>query len=326
MTAPDDIMLQAAPGLRFDRYRDQINASIQSTLKRGHFVGGPQVQQLEDDLARFLGVSHAVGCNSGTDALFLSLSALGIARGHQVIVPSLTAAGTAVAVLQTGATPRFCDVNRTTRNVDINSIKSAMTDDVKAIIVVHLHGSPVDLNPILAFAHKHGIEVIEDCAQAIGATYKGTRVGTFGSAAAFSFYPTKNLGCLGDGGAVALNDARLADKIRSMCSYEWDPKKKCTRFGVNSRLDALQAAVLSALFPYLNEGNAERVAATQIYTDALKNTQISAYRNTGQRLPSVCDRSRRSRRVDGLPVAKRDWHWRPLCHRLARGTAFSAIC
>lgn len=264
----------AAPALRFQRYQPEIDGAIQTCLKGGVLVGGPLVEKFERDMAEYLGVRHVVSCNSCTDALYLSLHALGIGPGDEVIVPSLTAGATGVAVVRTGATPRFCDVNRVTRNIDLASIKTAMSKRVRAIIVVHLHGIPADMNPILDFARRKGVPVIEDCAQAIGATYGDRRVGTFGAAGAFSFYPTKNLGCIGDGGAVATDSDELADSMKSVRNYGWNHDKDCIREGINSRLDALQAAVLSALLPHLDSGNSERIAAAQSYDAVLHGLNI----------------------------------------------------
>ncbi len=270
-----DTIAQSAPGLRFKRYRKEIGSAIQATLDDGQFIGGIFVEAFEKELAGFLGTDHVIGCNSGTDALYLSLCALGISEGHQVIVPSLTAAGSAVAVLRSGATPQFSDVNLKTRNIDLPSIERVMTSKVKAIIVVHLHGAPADLDPILDFARHHNLSVIEDCAQATGATYRGVAVGTLGDAGAFSFYPTKNLGAMGDGGAVVTNNASVAGIARSMRNYGWDSTRMCVRNGINSRLDSVQAAILSALLPMLPTGNMERIDAAHSYFDALNGSRIT---------------------------------------------------
>ena len=268
------IVRQAAPDLRLARYRTEIEAAIQDCLTQGVYVGGPAVEKFEAELASFLRVRHAVSCNSCTDALALALSALGIRPGHEVILPSLTAAGTCVGITQAGATPRFADVSRTTRNLDVPSIERAMSPNVRAIVVVHLHGCPADLDPILEFANENSLLVIEDCAQAIGATYKGKPVGTFGAAGVFSFYPTKNLGCIGDGGAIVSNDASMAKLSRSMTNYGWNSERDVVRQGKNSRLDGIQAAVLSALLTHLQAGNAERVAAARKYDAVLKGSNI----------------------------------------------------
>lgn len=237
-------------------------------------MGGALVKKLEDELSAYLQTGHVVTCNSCTDALFLILRGLGIGPGDEVIVPSLTAAGTAASVVKTGAFPKFCDVDLKTRNINAEAVKASLTPRVKCIIVVHLHGLPVDLDPILTLSQECSIPVIEDCAQAIGATYKGAPVGSLGAAGAFSFYPTKNLGCMGDGGAVATDDAELAAKIRRISTYGLDETKTCVEEGINSRLDAIHAAVLSALLPFLDDGNGERVAAAGCYDAALKESRI----------------------------------------------------
>ena len=269
------VVPQAAPGLRFERFALQLSQAISTTLQDGVFVGGAAVVNFEAELARYLGVEHVIGCNSGTDALFLSLMAIGIGPGDEVIVPALTAAATAVAVIRTGASPRFADVSAETRNIDAEAIMNAMTASVRAIIVVHLHGRSADIGPILEFGDAHSIPIIEDCAQAIGATNGDQFVGTFGCLGAFSFYPTKNLGCLGDGGAVATNDPDIAARIRTARNYGWNDDRLTTSFGINSRLDAIQANVLSALLPELDAANAERRHAAQIYDAAFQGLDLN---------------------------------------------------
>lgn len=265
---------QAAPGLRFERFAPLVERAISKTLQEGVFVGGNSVLNFEAKLAEYLGVGHVISCNSGTDALFLSLLAMGVGPEDEVIVPALTAAGTAVSVTRTAAIPRFADVSLDSRNINVSTISQAMTKKVKAIIVVHLHGTPVDIDPILEFGSAHSIPVIEDCAQAIGAKYRGRSVGSIGQAGAFSFYPTKNLGCLGDGGAVTTDDPELASRIRSIRNYGWNASRLTVRAGTNSRLDALQASVLLSLLPELNSGNAERCSAAQVYDAAFETLEL----------------------------------------------------
>lgn len=269
-----DPVAQAAPHLRIARFNGQVEEAVARAIRGATYVGGPVVATFERDLEEFLSAAHVVSCNSGTDALAAALIGLGIGEGDEVVVPSMTAAGSCIAVLAAGATPRFADVDLTSKNISISTLQSAMTPRVRAVIAVHLHGNPLDMDPILAFARERSLFVVEDCAQAIGATYKGVPVGTLGDVGAFSFYPTKNLGALGDGGAVAVPDPQLADQIRTICNCGWNENREVLRRGFNSRLDVIQAAVLSTLLPHVVQGNAERQAAARVFDEALLESAV----------------------------------------------------
>jgi dTDP-3-amino-3,4,6-trideoxy-alpha-D-glucose transaminase len=262
---------QVAPWLRIARFREAIDARIAATLSSHQYILGPEVERFEAGFAEFLGVQHCVAVACGTDALTLGLRALGIGAGDEVITVSMTAAATATAILQCSAVPRFVDIDRSTRCMDIAHLAAAISPRTAAILPVHLHGYPVDMVSIMALAERHGLAVLEDCAQAHGADLNRRRVGGFGHLAAFSFYPTKNLGGVGDGGALATRDAALATKVRALRAYGWgDQRRISDEFGYNSRLDELQAAILNVLLAELEEGNEERRALATQYRAGLQ--------------------------------------------------------
>jgi dTDP-3-amino-3,4,6-trideoxy-alpha-D-glucose transaminase len=260
---------QASPGLRYERYRSEIDAALRRVLESGRYVLGREVDGFEREFAAYLGAGHVVGVASGTDALSLALDALGVGPGDDVLVPALTAPPTAVAVARLGARPVFVDVEAGTRGLDPARAAAAVTPRTRAMIAVHLHGIPARVEELLALAQRLGLALVEDCAQSHGARVAGRRTGTFGHAAAFSFYPTKNLGALGDGGCVATGDAALAARVRRRREYGWDANRTCIEPGFNSRLDELQAAVLRALLPSLDDDNARRARLAARYDAAL---------------------------------------------------------
>jgi len=260
---------QVAPGLRIARHRDEIDAAIASVVGGGRYILGAAGESFEEEFARFLDAPFAIGVNSGTDALSLALLALGVASGDEVVVPALTAAATAVAVQRIGAVVRFVDVEPVTRGIDPAALAGVISARSAAVIVVHLHGMPARLTEIRRIAAARGLAVIEDCAHAHGATIEGRMVGTFGDAAAFSFYPTKNLGALGDAGAVVVHRPDHADRARRLRHYGQDRSGLCTPAGMNSRLDEIQAAVLRVLLPYLAADNARRRGFARRYDETL---------------------------------------------------------
>jgi dTDP-3-amino-3,4,6-trideoxy-alpha-D-glucose transaminase len=253
-----DMIPQAAPGLRVLRHLDAIQSAVARVLHSGRYVLGPETEAFETEFAAALNLPHVVGVNSATDALCLALEALGVGRGDEVLVPALTAAPTAIAVRRIGALPVFVDVEPKYRGLDPALISSATTARTAAVIVVHLHGIPALIAEAVAVARKLGLAVIEDCAQAHGARTGDRMVGTFGDAAAFSFYPTKNLGAVGDGGAVATRSADVAARVRRGRSYGMNGDGICMEPGFNSRLDEIQAAILRVLLPHLEEENRQR--------------------------------------------------------------------
>lgn len=259
-----------APHLRIRRYGDVVRNAIDRVINGTQYVLGHEVEAFEHDFATFLGANYCISVNSGTDALTIGLRALGVMPGDEIITASMTFAGTALAILHVGASPRFVDVDPRTRCICVDEVEAAITPRTAAIVPVHLHGYPADMRRLMAVADRHGLAVLEDCAQAHGARIAGRHVGTWGHVGAFSFYPTKNLGCIGDGGAIVTQDPSLAAQIRSLRQYGWRDHSRITvEVGYNSRLDEIQAAVLSALLPYVDEGNRERAEHARHYFEHL---------------------------------------------------------
>jgi dTDP-4-amino-4,6-dideoxygalactose transaminase len=259
----------ADPRAGYDSRREEIGAAVRRVFESGHYILGQEVRGFEQAFASYLGVEHAVGVNSGTDALTLTLTALGVGPGDEVITVSHTALATVAAVLASGATPVLVDVDPEYWTIDPAAVQRAISARTKAIVPVHLYGAPADLSALLAIADAAGVPVVEDCAQATGASYQGRRVGTRGRAGCFSFYPTKNLGALGDGGAVVTADAALAERIRRLRQYGWDDQRQTVAPGVNSRLDEMQAAILSVKLPTLDADNERRRVLADRYRQRL---------------------------------------------------------
>ncbi len=230
---------------------DALDQAVLDVLRSGQYIGGSTISSFEAAFAEACGVAHAIGCNSGTDALVLALRALGIGAGDEVITSSFSFFATAEAISAVGATPVFVDVDPDTYLIDPEAIEAAITPSTRALMPVHLFGRPVDMDAITALARTHGLKVIEDCAQATGASWNGRPVGGWGDAGCFSFFPTKNLGAAGDGGMVICGDAGLAQRIRELAVHGMPRRYLHTDLGYNSRLDALQAAVLTVKLPHL---------------------------------------------------------------------------
>ena len=253
---------------------NDIRAAFDRVFTRSWYIEGVEGEAFEKAFADYCGAKYCIGVGNGLDALMLALKALGIVEGDEVIVPSNTYIATALAVTYVGATPVFVEPDIRTFNINPYLIEEAITDKTKAIMPVHLYGQVCDMDPIMSIARKHNLRVVEDCAQAHGATYKGQKVGTFGDAAGFSFYPGKNLGALGDAGAVVTNDKELADKIRALGNYGSDYKYHHIYKGNNSRLDELQAAFLATKLPHLERMNVERRRIAALYTAGIKNEKV----------------------------------------------------
>jgi dTDP-4-amino-4,6-dideoxygalactose transaminase len=274
----------------------EIEQDYLTCLLNGAYIGGPAVRTFERDWAAYCGVDHAVGLASGTDALQLSLTALGVGAGDEVVVPANTFIATAAAVVRAGATPRFADVSDDTLLMTPQTLEEAITPRTRAVIVVHLYGQMPDMTGLIAATRQAGIAVIEDAAQAHGAEWDGRRAGSFGEAACFSFYPAKNLGAFGDAGAVVTWRPELADRIRSLANHgrsHGDSHYAHECLGTNSRLDALQAILLSGKLAHLEAWTVRRIALASRYRDLLRATE-----STGTEL----------RLTDASPLARHVYH------------------
>ena len=247
----------------------EVSAAVQDVLTSGRYVGGPLVESFEQQFADYLGAIECVACNSGTDALYLALRALEIGPGDEVITTPFTFIATAEVITAVGATPVFIDIDAQTFNLDVNQIAAAITDKTKAIMPVHLFGQSVNMSTVMNIAQAHGIAVIEDCAQATGAQWQGKKVGSIGHIGCFSFFPTKNLGACGDGGAVITNDKSIAVSIRKLREHGMANRYCHEATGINSRLDSLQAAILQIKLRYLDRWNDARHEVATYYHQLL---------------------------------------------------------
>ncbi len=251
--------------------RDALDTAIERVLASGRFILGPEVEAFEREVAEYLGVRYAIGVNSGTDALVIALRALGIGPGDEVITTPFTFFATAEAISLVGARPVFVDIHPQTFGLDPEHVQEALTPRTRAIVPVHLYGHAVDMAPILRIARERGLKVLEDVAQAFGGVYQGQKLGTLGDAAAFSFFPTKNLGGIGDGGLIATNDPQVAEQARMLRAHGARRKYHNEMLGYNSRLDALQAAVLRVKLRQVDAWNARRRAVARRYQTALED-------------------------------------------------------
>ncbi len=266
------------PFVTFKPLEKELDKDLRNAFERVYdrswYIEGVEDEAFEKAFAEYCDSKYCVGVGNGLDSLFLALKAMGIKEGDEVIVPSNTYIATALAVTYTGATPVFVEPDIRTFNIDPTKIEVAITDKTKAIMPVHLYGQACDMDPIMEVAKKYNLYVVEDCAQAHGAKYKGKVIGSFGDAAGFSFYPGKNLGALGDAGATVTNNEELAKKVRALGNYGSDYKYHHIYQGNNTRLDELQAAFLAAKLPHLNKVNAERRKIAQKYLDGINNPEI----------------------------------------------------
>jgi len=248
---------------------DEFNAAFQRVMRLGQFILGPEEKAFEQECATYLGVKHAIGLNSGTDALYIALRALGIGPGDEVITTPFTFFATAEAINHVGATPVFVDVEENSFNINPDLIEAAITAHTKAIIPVHLFGRSCDMDRILAIANKHGLKLVEDCAQSFGATWKGRMTGSMGDFGCYSFFPTKNLSAFGDGGMMTTDDDELAATARMLRVHGSRKKYFNETVGYNSRLDELQAAMLRVKLPHIDGWNAGRIQVAERYRDLL---------------------------------------------------------
>jgi dTDP-4-amino-4,6-dideoxygalactose transaminase len=268
----------ADPRATYLAHKDEIRAAIEGVLDRGRYILGDEVQQFECEFARYIGVRECVAVASGTDALQLALRACEIGPGDRVLTVSNTAVATVAAIHLVGATPVLADVDARTFTLDLecaeNAIRHPHGQRIRAVIPVHLYGHPCAMDAMTALATRYDLRIVEDCAQAHGAAFGGRRVGSFGHLGAFSFYPTKNLGAFGDGGAVVTNDPQLATKLRLLREYGWSERYISIIPGMNTRLDELQAAILRVNLRYLEHANARRRAIASEYDEALATSAV----------------------------------------------------
>ena len=268
MIPPFDLKRQVAA------LKPEVDAAIAGVLSRGTFILGAEVAAFEEEFAAYCGVSHAIGVGSGTEALHLALRACDIGPGDEVITVAHTAVATVAAIELAGARPVLVDIEARRATLDPARLEAAITPRTRAVIPVHLYGCPAELGPILEIARRHHLRLIEDCAQAHGAAHQGRRVGSWGDLAAFSFYPTKNLGAYGDGGAVVTDDPALAERLRLLREYGWAERYVSHLKGLNSRLDELQATILRVKLRRLDAWNARRRALAQQYTTLLRDSGL----------------------------------------------------
>jgi dTDP-4-amino-4,6-dideoxygalactose transaminase len=247
----------------------EVSAAVLEVLASGRYIGGPLVESFEKQFAAYHSVTECVACNSGTDALFLALRALEIGVGDEVITTPFTFVATAEVISAVGAKPVFVDIDATTLNLDLQQVAAAITPKTRAIIPVHLFGQPVDMTALMAIAQTQNLAVIEDCAQSTGAIWGGAKVGSIGHIGCFSFYPTKNLGACGDGGAITTNDPAIAAKLRILKEHGQRNRYQYEEIGVNSRLDAIQAVILGIKLRYLDNWNQQRQAIATYYNQFL---------------------------------------------------------
>jgi UDP-2-acetamido-2-deoxy-ribo-hexuluronate aminotransferase len=259
---------------QYQKIKSEIDAAVHTVLDSGMFIQGKEVGEFEKAVASYLGVKHAVGCASGTDALQIAMMAYDIGPGDEVITTPFTFVATAETIGILGAKPVYVDIDHRTFNIDPSKIEAAITSRTKAIVPVHLYGQPADMDPIMAVANAHGIPVIEDSAQAMGASYKGRKVCSIGAIGCISFFPSKNLGCFGDGGMMVSNDDALAEKTRVIAAHGSRARYYHDMLGVNSRLDTIQAAVLKVKLRRLEEYNSARRSAAKRYDELLSGTPV----------------------------------------------------
>jgi dTDP-4-amino-4,6-dideoxygalactose transaminase len=259
---------------QYTSIKKEVLEAVERIFNSCAFVGGQEVEAFEKDFAHYCQASHCVGVGNGTDALWLTLKAMDIGPGDEVILPANTFIATAEAITAVGASPVFVDHDIDTYTINTSAISDKISEKTKAIIAVHLYGQTADMDPILKIAAEHGLKVIEDAAQAHGAEYKGRRAGSIGDAACFSFYPGKNLGAYGDGGAVVTNDQTLADKVRLLSQHGSKIKYQHEIAGYNSRLDGIQAAILNVKMKYIEQWTEARRKNASLYRNLLKDSSI----------------------------------------------------
>jgi dTDP-4-amino-4,6-dideoxygalactose transaminase len=261
--------------VHYGSIKGQIDEAVQRVISSGYYILGPELQKFEQEFASYLGVNHVVGCASGTEAIYLALAAADVKAGDEVIVVAHTAVPTISAISMTGAEPVFVDIDPQTYLMDTAKVEAKITRRTKAIVPVHLYGQMVDMEPLLKLSARTGIPIIEDVAQATGASYRNAKAGSLGVFSAFSFYPSKNLGAFGDGGAVACNTQEGYDKLIKLRNYGQSKRYYHDEIGINSRLDEIQAAILSAQLPFVPEWNERRRQIAARYTEGLRDVVVT---------------------------------------------------
>src|SRR6266576_6804621 len=268
------MILCGNPRAQYLAHKAEIDAAVLGVMEKGWYVLGDEVRAFESELAAYIGVAHGVGVGSGTEALHIALAACGIGSGDEVITVAHTAVATVAAIELSGAKPVLVDIEPDYYTLDPLKLEAAIGPRTRAVVPVHLYGQAADLSPIMEIARRHGLRVIEDCAQSHGALYQGRRVGSWGDIACFSFYPTKNLGAMGDGGMLVTDDPQLAERARLLREYGWAERNVSSVAGWNSRLDELQAAVLRLKLRHLDRDNGNRQELALFYDRELSEYQL----------------------------------------------------
>lgn len=256
---------------QYEKIKPEIDSAIQEVIESTQFILGKKVSDFEKAAANYLGVKYAVGVANGTDALQIAMMALGIGQGDEVITTPFTFVATTETIVMIGAKPVYVDIDPVTNNIDVKKIKEKITPRTKAILPVHLYGNPAEMDEILSIAKEYNLFVIEDSAQGFGAEYKGKKVCSFGDVACISFFPSKNLGCYGDGGMVVTDNEEIHEKVRMIANHGSKVRYVHERLGMNSRLDALQAAILNVKIKYIDEWNNRRIQNAKLYSEKLKD-------------------------------------------------------
>lgn len=267
--------------IHYQAHKEELDQAVARVLESGHYILGPELDKFEADFATFLGAKYTVGCASGTEAIYLALAACDVGPGDEVLVVAHTAVPTISAISMTGATPVFVDINASTYVMREIELEAKITPKTKVIVPVHIYGHMADMETIMKVAQKHGIKVMEDVAQATGASYRGQTAGTIGDYGAFSFYPSKNLGAFGDGGAISTNSEESYKKLVMLRNYGQSKRYYHDIIGINSRLDEIQCAILGAQLPYVHSWNDRRRAIAARYTEGLKNVVVTPVEQPG---------------------------------------------
>jgi len=258
---------------QYEKIKPEVDNAIQEVIDSTQFILGRKVSDFEKTVAEYLGVKYAIGVANGTDALQIAMMALGIEKDDEVITTPFTFVATTETIVMIGARPVYVDINPVTYNIDVKKIKEKITSRTKAILPVHLYGNPAEMDEIIAIAREYNLYVIEDSAQSFGAEYKGKKVCSFGDVACISFFPSKNLGCYGDGGMAVTNDDEIHEKVRMIANHGSKVRYVHERLGMNSRLDALQAAILNVKIKYIDEWNNKRIQNAKLYSERLKDVK-----------------------------------------------------